>query len=279
MDFQFISFEPDPTLDLVLQRSFLARGRIPYRSDKILPTGLIPVLFNLGNPHRLGKSPDPEENQSFSHSWVHGFQTTPSYNTPTDGTHVLGLLFEPVAFHALFAVDMPSLRDRTVDAREVLPSAFIAQVERLLPGAGAEEAHHDLHALIGAWPRALLPDWLWTLYREIRDTRGHLELASWYTASDHSARHVSDGFKRAVGVTPKRLCRIHRLLALLEAIEPAKAVSWTELAHQFEFYDQAHFNHEFRALAGLYPSEYLEQRRKELPQLGQGESVVFAPLR
>ena len=110
MDFRFLPFHPDPPLDLVLQRTFFARGRIPYRSDKILPTGLIPVLFNLGKPHRLGKSPEPERNRSFDHSWLDGLQTTPTYNTPTDGTHVLGLLFEPIGFHALFEADMPSLK-------------------------------------------------------------------------------------------------------------------------------------------------------------------------
>lgn len=279
MDFQFVTFDPDPPLGLVLQRSFFARGNIPYRCDKILPTGLIPVLFNLGHPHRLGKSPEPGENAAFSHSWVEGLQTTPNYNAPTRGTHVLGLLFEPLGFHALFTADMPSLRDRTTDSRQVLPRSFVSAVERLLPGAAASRTHQELHALIASWPRQELPDWLCSLYRQIRDTRGLIKLADWYAASEHSARHVSAAFKRAVGVTPKRLCRIHRLLALLEAIEPSRPVNWTELAHRFEFYDQAHFNHEFRALAGLHPSEYLEQRRRELPQLGQGESVVFAPQR
>ena len=66
---------------------------------------------------------------------------------------------------------------------------------------------------------------------------------------------------------------------LLEELDPASNVNWTELAHRFGFYDQAHFNHEFRKLSGLFPSEYLEMRRRDLPELGKGESVAFAPQR
>lgn len=103
------------------------------------------------------------------------------------------------------------------------------------------------------------------------------EAAACYVRHGVSSRHATGAFKGAVGVTPKRLCRIHRLLALLEAIDPSRSVNWTQLAHRFGFYDQAHFNHEFRQLAGLYPSEYLDRRRQDLPELGRGESVVFVP--
>ena len=279
MNFQFDSYDPPEDLRRYLRGSFFAKGRIPYRTEKILPTGQIAVLFNLGNPHRLGKSPDPERNDAFPHSWIDGFQTSPNYHTPIDGTHVLGLLFEPIGFHALFRADMVALRDRTVDARDLLPRDFIGTVERLLPQAHRGEAHIRLYEGISRIDPLELPNWLWTFYGEIVARRGDVDIERCYRDSGHSARHATERFKRAVGVTPKVLCRIHRLLALLEDIDPAGDVNWTELAHRFSFYDQAHFNHEFRKLSGLYPSEYLEQRRQDLPQLKKGESVAFAPQR
>ena len=128
-------------------------------------------------------------------------------------------------------------------------------------------------------PRKSLPPWLWSISQEIKERRGVVELAQCYVRHGVSGRHATAAFKRAVGVTPKRLCRICRLLALLEAIDPSRAVNWTALAHGFGFYDQAHFNHEFRYLAGLYPNQYLEQRRQDLPELGKGQSVPFVPER
>ena len=66
---------------------------------------------------------------------------------------------------------------------------------------------------------------------------------------------------------------------MLEEVDPASDVNWTRLAHAFEFFDQAHFNREFRKFSGLHPNQYLGQRRRDLPTLGKGESVSFAPQR
>lgn len=279
MDFQFDSFDPPRELSRCLRSSFFAKGRIRYRTDKILPTGLIPALFNLGRPHRVGKSPDPDENAVFSHSWVDGFQSTPTYHTPTEGTHVLGLLFEPIGFHALFGADMVAYKDRTVDARELMPADFIATMESVLRDAESADTHQFIHDRLLAVEQADLPHWLWDFYASVVTEKGSVDIEKLYEMSGHSARHAIAVFKRAVGVSPKVLCRIHRLLALLEEIDPSDDVNWTELAHRFSFYDQAHFNHEFRKLSGLYPSEYLSQRRRDLPELEKGESVAFTPQR
>lgn len=279
MDFRFVEFPPPAALAPVLRRSFFARGRIPYRADRIMPNGLAVAVFNLGRPHRVGKSETPERNPRFRHSWLHGVQTTPIFNLPEGETHVLGLLFEPLGFHARFGTDMRGLADRTVDAREVLPADVIGAVERGLTAPDSRAAHDAVHRALMAAPTANVRPWLRSLYGGIKTTDGTLRLDRVYDATGCSARHVGARFKRAVGVTPKVLCRIYRLQALLEAIDPATAVNWTGLAHQFGFYDQAHFNREFRRFAGLTPRQYLAWRRRDLPDLGKGESVHFAPQR
>lgn len=281
MDFQFRPLDPPPELHGILRQSFFARGQIPYRSDKILPNGLAVAIFNAGHPHRLGKSADPAHNPAFAHSWLHGVQTTPVFNTPGDETHVLGLLFEPPGMARLFNLDMRQLTDITCDARRILPTDLVATIEAALPTAAdpATQARVQTALTEIAITRSAQPAWLTALYDTIRDTNGMVALTPAYAAIGHSPRHVAAVFKRAVGVTPKVLCRIYRLQALLAAIDPAEPVPWTGLAHDAGFYDQPHFNHEFRAFAGLHPNEYLAQRRRDLPQLAKGESVSFAPQR
>ncbi len=281
MDFQFRPFDPPPALHGILRQSFFARGQIPYRSDKILPNGLAVAIFNAGRPHRLGKSSDPEANPVFPHSWLHGVQTTPLFNTPGGETNVLGLLFEPLGMARITRADMASLTDVTCDARSVLPRPLVAAAETALHTADTAPAHAAIHIALGSVTNdtPAHPPWLTALYDTIRETDGAVVLEAAYAATGHSARHVAAAFKRAVGVTPKVLCRIYRLQALLAAIDPTHQVPWTTLAHAAGFYDQAHFNHEFRAFSGLHPNEYLAQRRRDLPQLAKGEAVSFAPQR
>ncbi len=276
-DFEFRPFEPEPALRKYIRRTFYARGRIPYSTEKILPTGYIVAIFNLGAPHRLGKSPHDGDQRTYRH-WVEGLQTTPNYHSPTDGTHVLGLQFTPPGFHALFGHNMANLVDTILPAEKVFTAGFLAAMQRHLTPAVAAESHQVIHTLLSNITSAPLPDWLWRSYSAIEDSRGAVSLDSMYAASGRSSRYVTGKFSQAVGVSPKVLCRIHRLLALLDAVDPQQDVNWTALAHDYGFYDQPHFNREFRKLSGLFPSEYLAQRRRNYPAVNQGEHVVFAPL-
>ncbi|MEX3007329.1 helix-turn-helix domain-containing protein [Hoeflea sp. TYP-13] len=277
MSFEFVEFQPPPALRQLLRSSFFARGQIPYRFDKILPNGLAVAIFTLGEPHRLGKSPDADTNPLFDHSWLHGIQTSPVYNMPLGETHVLGLLFEPLGLHALFGLDMRLLKDVTVDARLHLPQDFVSGLEALYPDASAGSAHNALHKRLAGRLSANTPDWLMRFCDRIVSSRGALRMDEAYLQTGRSARYVNQRFKTAVGVSPKVLGRICRLQALLEAIEPAHPIAWTELAHRFGFFDQPHFNREFRTFSGLSPRRYSAERSRQWPDIAKGENVSFVP--
>ena len=232
MQFDFREFSPPDALRPFLRRSFYARGQIPYRYDKILPNGLAVVIFTIGGPHRLGPLETVDRNPLFDHSWFHGVQTRPVYNRPLGETHVLGLLFEPIGFHALFDIDMQRHVDQTVDARLVLPADVVANIEAALPDASDATTHASLHAALLNRQRTTQPTWLVGFYRSLVETEGAEPLPLLYERTGRSQRHASDRFRRAVGVTPKVLARIHRLSALLAAVDPQDPVPWTTLAHR-----------------------------------------------
>jgi AraC-like DNA-binding protein len=74
-----------------------------------------------------------------------------------------------------------------------------------------------------------------------------------------SSRRFLDVFRSEVGLSPKAFSRIRRFAAVLRRIERALEADWAELALSCGYYDQAHFNHDFRAFSGLSPSAYLRQ--------------------
>jgi AraC-like DNA-binding protein len=78
---------------------------------------------------------------------------------------------------------------------------------------------------------------------------------------DRSNGRISVGdVVRRTGLSPKRYCRVRRFNNVLRRIEPVADIDWTDVAHGCGYFDQAHFNHDFRAFAGLSPSEYLRCR-------------------
>ncbi len=89
----------------------------------------------------------------------------------------------------------------------------------------------------------------------IEARRGQVRVSDLAEEIGVSCRHLSRQFQRAVGVSPKEYGRIKRFLHALELLTRQGPRSLTEVALDSGFYDQAHFNHEFRELAGMSPGD------------------------
>jgi len=70
-----------------------------------------------------------------------------------------------------------------------------------------------------------------------------------------SCRHLTRQFQRAVGLSPKEFGRVSRFLHALRLLSGGNHRSLTETALECGYFDQAHFNHEFREFAGMSPGE------------------------
>ncbi len=62
-----------------------------------------------------------------------------------------------------------------------------------------------------------------------------------------------------VGMSPKAYCRIIRVNAIQQVIRLNQAPKLTELAYQFDYFDQSHFIKDFKTVVGISPKKYLQQ--------------------
>jgi AraC-like DNA-binding protein len=72
-----------------------------------------------------------------------------------------------------------------------------------------------------------------------------------------SWRRFAELFRTEVGLSPKAFCRVRRFNEVLTRIERLAEVNWVDVALSCGYFDQSHFNHDFRAFSGLTPSDYL----------------------
>jgi AraC-like DNA-binding protein len=75
-----------------------------------------------------------------------------------------------------------------------------------------------------------------------------------------NAVRFSTLFRDQVGLTPKSYAKIVRLRRAIAAIGRTTCVDWASMALGCGYFDQAHFNHDFRDFCGMSPSKYLTCR-------------------
>ncbi|HUL16005.1 MAG TPA: helix-turn-helix domain-containing protein [Terriglobales bacterium] len=76
-------------------------------------------------------------------------------------------------------------------------------------------------------------------------------------ATGFTSRRFIELFKRHVGMAPKLFCRVRRFQRVLRGITSGRPVSWTDIALDCGYFDQAHFIHDFREFSGVNPTKYL----------------------
>jgi AraC-like DNA-binding protein len=75
-------------------------------------------------------------------------------------------------------------------------------------------------------------------------------------ASGYSHRGLVAIFRRAVGLTPKRYCRVLRFQRVLRRIAADREAAWADIALAAGYSDQPHFAREFREFTGVTPEAY-----------------------
>jgi AraC-like DNA-binding protein len=161
----------------------------------------------------------------------------------------------------LFANDVVPFEDVWGDGAEEL-------LERLYETPGWGDRFDLLDAMLAArLARATAPPaavvWAW---RRLVAEHGRLPVRELTGELSCSRRYLAAQFREHVGLPPKptaRILRFQRAVRLLENGRP----QLERIALDCGYYDQAHFNRDFRAFAGSTPTEFLARIYPSAPGL------------
>lgn len=90
----------------------------------------------------------------------------------------------------------------------------------------------------------------------MKDDRSLLRVDELARRAAMSARHLERRFKDQVGVGPKWVIRRYRLFEAAERALGETDVSWSRLAADLGYSDQAHLTRDFRSMFGMTPRRY-----------------------
>ena len=259
---------PDLAADVIL--CWQLEGRSPPAAERVLPNGVVELIFNLGGPQMVVDEGDPALNRTFRGAWVAGLQQGPLTIGAVSDTRLLGIRFSPLGARRCLGLPLSELTDRVVTPRELGHRDLEVALERLQAARDSVARFGIAWALVRA--RRRRPDpvqgWLRAAVERLR-SYPVIPVASLCRELGYSGRHVSQRFREHVGVSPKTFQRIQRFDAVIRPVARAGEVSWADVAARHGYSDQAHLVREFRLLAGVTPGAYFRARNLT------GEHVVL----
>jgi AraC-like DNA-binding protein len=253
---------PGPPLSAYVEYFYSPAGAMPYAAEKVMPAPCADLKINFGGAFRARRAGEGAVTEALGESWCMGVWD--EYHTvtwPTDPDYI-GVRFRPGGAFAVLGVEAAELSNRVVALDAVL-GRFAAEVrERLYEAGGTAQRFLLLETLLsGAIRRRPDTDHIGPVLRALAESHGHVHVADLAQAAGISQKHLITLFNRMVGVPPKTMARLYRLQHLLDTVDIGRPVVWTEVAQDNLYFDQAHFNKDFKRFTGHAPGEYLAIRR------------------
>ena len=233
-------------------------GTVTHVRERVFPNGRVDLLVNLGPPQRLIEGAGGER---FDGGWLSGLQQRALLIESAPRTHVFGVRLRPEGARLLFGLPLHLVSGRVADLSDLLgaPGRGLA---RRIARAGSFERRAGLVCRRveerGALARAA-GSYVGWIAAQIEAAGGVCAIDELRRAASVSRKKLAADFREQVGVTPKLLARIVRFRRALGLLQwPGESL--TSVALAAGYYDHSHMNLDFRALAGLSPSEFLAAR-------------------
>ena len=84
-----------PPLEAYVEAFWFVRGRPDYSGEKVLPNGVVELIFNLGAPHKVIESDDGTRFRTFFDTWLAGLQERYLVIEAVDDFDLVGIRFRP----------------------------------------------------------------------------------------------------------------------------------------------------------------------------------------
>lgn len=253
-----------PPLNLFINHLYAPSNFSLYAREKILPTSLIDLKINFGGDFSVYMADQTQPSATCSESWCVGLYS--GYHMVDRPTHrdYIGVNFKPGGAYPFLQFPLSELHNQVVSLDAIWGRSAAEIRERLyaVPTLPARFALLEQFLLARLCE---LPYGLRALQYAIGEIMRHQGTLSIRALSDYigmSQKHLITQFKQMAGGTPKELARLYRFEHLLYNLDVTQPVEWTQLAHQYCYYDQSHFNKDFETFTGLTPSDYLRVRRQ-----------------
>lgn len=267
-DMTYWRIAPDPRLRGLVSCYWVVDGKhISERlrahepaEDLLIPDGLSEVVFNRGCPGferwKLGAR---ESHQPMPCSYLIGGRSHSVNTHAPEPVHLAGVKLDSRFLRSTIRTPLTELRDTTLSLSAFGDPQLLA-LEDSIANALCIEA---LVALLDNYFLAAMRDLrrgrtaVDALISRIQLDGGATPILGWARQHSVDSRSLERAFCADVGMTPKQYARVVRFRRHYQALISADVYKTPLSAKLDGFYDQSHFNREFRHFTGVAPGTKL----------------------
>jgi AraC-like DNA-binding protein len=233
-----------------------------HQRERLFPDGSMTLLIDMDDtPKRLYHSLDSNDYTEFQGSWISG-QQTGSLIIGAAHASMIVVRFHPGGAFPFLKLPMSELTGHVVpmttllgdliaDAREWILEADSLKGKLLRTEEFFRNRYRDSQngtSVVRESVRQLSRPGIRPKVRELASSLGL------------SQKHLISLFNDHVGLSPKQFSRISRFQQAIAMMGLSGEVDLQNVIHECGYYDQAHFNHEFKEMTTMTPSVYLSSR-------------------
>ena len=248
--------EPDP--ETAISQSTSATD--PDKLQLLIPDGHSEIVFRLAGSFTRWSIDEPDKRAQMAASYVIGGRSKSVFTQSTGGLRLAGVKLDPRALRALIGMPLGELRDTTVACADLGVRALSEVEERIASLRIVDQlaSVFDQFFLRRMTEEVEETNTASHLLERIRATRGSQSILQWAREHRVDPRTLERHFVAQMGMAPKQFARIERFKHSYHRLgtqHSGRARTYLE-----PYYDESHFNREFRHFLGMSPMSWLNHR-------------------
>lgn len=258
------TFDPSETLKPFINCYWILESpaeTIPEK-QRIVPDGCMEMIFHYGDLYRQYLN----ENNSIvqPRCFVIGQLTTPLYIQATGKTGIFSVRFHPGGFSPFSSYPLKEMENTAIALEKIFGELAAPLEEKILSANDPVQQITIIEQFLTE--RMLHADNVDRLVKSTVDTmltiNGQISIDELSQQMQVHRKQLERKFSTAVGLSPKQLSKIIRLQATLKLLVNNRVTSLTALAHEADYYDQAHFIKDFKEFTGVSPKKFFSNNLK-----------------
>lgn len=263
------SFHPTKALESIIKKIEILD--LPASSsfeigNRFLPDGYFEIGFNLGSENlKITSSGSNEIQLDNPIGYFYGQGSVSSHLFFEGRTHIMIVKIFPWAASLFFDFELSDCVDCNLELSSVFGREAIFIEEQILTEGGYQNQIRILEQYLISKllnKKKSINHLLESATKSIFQLKGDVKMKELASALNTSPRTLQRLFKQYYGITPKQFASQIRLRNFAAIVSQKNSNSFTEVALECGYFDQAHFNHEFKSITDTTPSDFF---LKEIP--------------